>query len=369
VKAIFILALLLSPFFHTVLALFLRKGLSRSYLKKPNNLVPVSVVVAVRNEAAHIKRCLISLDQLDYPAHLLEIFIINDRSTDETHQIISDFIRKKPHFFYLVNQNKNSQLSGKANAVSAAIEKSHGEVIFITDADCEVPKTWIKEMIPYFQNEVGIAAGFTRLAHTNGLLSNLQSLDWACLLTVAAGSIGLGVPLTSLGNNLAIRRQVYQAVGGYQGVGFSVAEDFALLQAVAKITNWKIIAPVCSENIVSSMPVNNLWAFFKQRKRWAIGGRTVHWFGKLLIVTSFFTQTSILLLLLLGNFLIAAAALLITLAGDLILLFPILKKANRLNDLLLLPVYKIFSFFYMAILSIILLINPTVEWKGEKYFR
>ena len=83
---------------YSILALFFKAGHKRKYKIRTNDDLFVSVIVSARNEAANIKSCLISLDKLNYPNHLLEIYIVNDRSEDETHKIISEFIKGKPCF-------------------------------------------------------------------------------------------------------------------------------------------------------------------------------------------------------------------------------------------------------------------------------
>ncbi len=352
---------------YTFFALLIKAGLKRKYKIRINDDLFVSVIVAARNEAVNMKQCLTSLDKLDYPDQLLEIFIVNDRCEDETPEIISEFIKGKPCFKYIKNDSVKTNLSGKANAISRAIETSNGEIIFITDADCEVPAEWIKNMISYFQGNVGLVAGFTLLDHSKNIFSQLQSLDWSFMLSVAAGSIGLGIPLSCIGNNFAIRRITYNEVGGYEGVGFSVAEDFSLLQAIAKKTNWKIVFPLELQSIVLSKPVKNIIEFLQQRKRWAVGGTSVHWFGKLIIVLSVCAHLAILCLLVFGKFMTAGMMFSAILISDLLLLYPSMKKIKKLNLLFLLPIYKLFSLFYMLILSIILLLNRTVEWKGIKY--
>ena len=47
----------------------------------------VSILVAARNEEANLPRCLASLRALDYPAHLLEILVGDDASTDGTRAV------------------------------------------------------------------------------------------------------------------------------------------------------------------------------------------------------------------------------------------------------------------------------------------
>jgi len=229
----------------------------------------VSIIVAARNEADHIKDCLSSLAQLDYPQNLLEIVVVNDRSQDGTHKIITQFIKDHPTSKYSQVETINPGLSGKANAISHGINLSKGEIILITDADCIVPENWVKKMVSYFAKPVGLVAGFTLLDYSTRIFDKLQNLDWAYMLSVAAGAIGMNIPLTCIGNNFAFRRHVYEEIGGYEGVGFSVTEDFALLKAIATRTDWKIIFPVDAECLVISKPVRTLGQFFSQRKRWS----------------------------------------------------------------------------------------------------
>src|SRR5687768_10761458 len=52
------------------------------------DLPRVTLVIAVRNEAPHIERCLESVTGQDYPSHLLEIIVVDGDSTDETVEIV-----------------------------------------------------------------------------------------------------------------------------------------------------------------------------------------------------------------------------------------------------------------------------------------
>ena len=62
----------------------------------------VSILVAVRNEAHQILRCLESLSRLHYPSGQVEILLGDDGSTDNTADLIRDFIRDRPQFRYLL---------------------------------------------------------------------------------------------------------------------------------------------------------------------------------------------------------------------------------------------------------------------------
>lgn len=40
--------------------------------------------------------------------------------------------------------------------------------------------------------------------------------------------------MTGLGNNMAVSREAYDAVGGYEQIGFSIVEDYALFIAIIR---------------------------------------------------------------------------------------------------------------------------------------
>lgn len=363
------LIMLSFPFvLYFAFSLMLRHGLLQKYTINQNSKLSVSVIIAARNEAENILECLQSLEKLVYPENSLEIIIVNDRSEDRTEQIISEFIKGKPCFKYLKISKIIPDLSGKAGAVSQAIEHSQGEIIFISDADCVVPKNWVKKTTQYFTDQVGIVAGFTLPDFSRGIFNQIQNLDWAYLLSVAAGAAEMGIPLTCMGNNFAFRRSIYEQVGGYQGVGFSVTEDFALLKAIAQRTSWKIRFSIDRECLVKTKPMKNWRDFFNQRKRWAVGGQSVHWFGKLLIgvsiVTNFILIGSIIFS---QNYIFILSLLLCMFIGDYLLVKSSMKQLNAKLHLKFLPFYRIFFILYSTVLLFDLLFNRTVSWKDIEY--
>ena len=58
----------------------------------------VSLLLAARNEALLIERCLAAIDQLDYPKDKLEILIGDDDSSDDTAALVQAFIKDKPQY-------------------------------------------------------------------------------------------------------------------------------------------------------------------------------------------------------------------------------------------------------------------------------
>ena len=251
----------------------------------------VSIVLAARNEEAVIEKCLKTLKIQNYPKEKLEIIVIDDRSEDKTCKVASDFIKGKPQFKLILISDPPQGLTGKANALKIGIENSRGEIILSTDADCEVPPNWVSSMVSYFSDDVGLVAGFST-PPTKGWFASLQALDHLFLISVASGFAGLGIAQSCIGNNIAFRRNAYDAVGGYDGVGFTVTEDAGLLRAIVKKTNYQISFNLTKPSLVTTRAARNLKELTSQRMRWLNGGIQA---GRLMLICLGLTFALVLL--------------------------------------------------------------------------
>jgi len=131
------LFLLLSVFYYLILFSFII-GIFRLSNKRDNNLKPISIIVAARNEAKNISPLIESILLQDYPRKLIELVIADDRSEDKTSDIIMQYARQYP-FIKLVKITKNHpDLVGKKGAIDAAIKVANYEILAFTDADCIV---------------------------------------------------------------------------------------------------------------------------------------------------------------------------------------------------------------------------------------
>jgi glycosyltransferase involved in cell wall biosynthesis len=107
----------------------------------------VSVIVAARNEAKTLPRCLASLAALDYPD--FEVIVVDDGSRDDTRRVAE-------HAGVRVADGGGRGASAARNA-GAAI--ASGDVLAFTDADCEVPPHWLRALVPAIAPPDVVSAG------------------------------------------------------------------------------------------------------------------------------------------------------------------------------------------------------------------
>ena len=127
-------------------------------------IVPrISVVMAVRNEAAALPQKLHNLLALDYPADQMEIVVISDGSTDETNNILQDCTDRRLRIII------GSQHQGKAVALNRGMQAAEGEIVVFTDARQLVEREALKRLVANFADPaVGCVSGELMLGNHGG---------------------------------------------------------------------------------------------------------------------------------------------------------------------------------------------------------
>jgi len=259
----------LTIFYVTLIAGFIA-GLQRRSGSNRNSPQPfVSVILAARNEAEHIERCLAALARQDYPPEKYEVIVVDDRSTDATASLAAKFERRFPNFVVLGVGNHRRYACPKKNALGLGIAQSRGELLLFTDADCIPPPTWISGMVSYFEPGVGLVAGHSPPEKKPDFFHGLLRLEALVSAFLAAGGIGLRWPLVCTGRNLSYRREVFEEVGGFASIGHLLAgDDVYLLRRVHEKTRWQIRFAASPETFVEThAPELRLGSLFHQKLR------------------------------------------------------------------------------------------------------
>ncbi|MES2732703.1 MAG: glycosyltransferase [Bacteroidota bacterium] len=324
----------------------------------------VSILIAARNEQDHIIACLKAIAQLSYPAQQMEVLIGDDQSEDRTLALIQDFIHDKPHFYlYHISEAIDHQ-RGKTNVLIQLIRQSKGNYLFFTDADVCVPTHWIQTMLSHLPADTGIVTGVT-LIEGPRIFDQLQALDWLYALTAIQTLSDWKIPVTAMGNNMAVSRRAYEATGGYEALPFSLTEDFQLFQAISK-QGFGFQNLLMPEVLAVSQPADSLRTLLQQRKRWMRGAMQLprHMIA-LLFAQALFTP---LVIILAFFFPTLALAIFATKAG---LQAVFIHRSLRLLKQQMLYKYLLIYPLYEASVSLLLIayyfLPIPMEWKGRKY--
>ncbi len=256
----------------TLLIALINSRLRKSKYYLDEQLPFISILIPARNESNNILACLQSINALDYPLNKLEVLVGNDDSTDDTETLILQFIDKKTQFKLINIKEKLGKAHAKANVLANLMQQSKGSIVFVTDADIAVKPSWIKALLPHFEDsKIGIVSGST-IVQSNHLFGQLQGMDWLYFSGLLVGFDYLGLKSTAVGNNMAFTREAYWATGGYENFDFSVTEDFKLFTEI-RAKGYESINLMEYSSLNTSKPQNTFWQFLHQRKRWLIGAQ------------------------------------------------------------------------------------------------
>ena len=230
----------------------------------------VSIVIPAKNEAKNIINILNNLSQQTYPEDLFEVIVVDDKSQDYTATIVNDFMGNISNLQLLSTAGVESSLRYKKHPLNLGIRKSQGEILLLTDADCTVSSNWIAAMVSSFTENVGMVIGYSEASPVRTITQKLEALDFLMLLSAARGSAALGDPYACTGQNLAYRRQAFDAVGGFSAFASQVGgDDTLLMQQIKRQTSWEIVFSPDPDSFVKSTPQETAWGFITQRIRWA----------------------------------------------------------------------------------------------------
>ena len=324
----------------------------------------ISILIASRNEGHTIVNCLQAITQLKYPSERIEVLIGNDQSTDQTGSVVSEFIADKPNYYLLDITESIAGLPGKANVLVQLSRHAHGQYLFFTDADTQVPADWLTEMSRAFTGRVGNVTGVT-LPEGPALFHKLQTIDWLYNLTLTHLVSSIGIPVTAMGNNMAVSWAAYEAVGGYESLPFSVVEDYALFRAV--VAQGYGFCNLLNEQVLArTKAVDTLWAFLQQRKRWMRGATDL----PIWMVISLYVQYLVGPILLLLGWFVPALAIGLYVARLFGQTLVISFGVSRLRQTNLWPYALLFELYQLIIgpLAVIFYLLPVpIEWKGRTY--
>lgn len=231
------------------------------------NWPPLVVFVPAHNEARVIRDSLDALLTCDYPEDRLEIVPIDDRSQDETREILQEYGAAYPG--RIVPHLRDGGVPGKAAALAEAMADRQEEVFLVFDADYIPGERLLKQLVaPFFDAEVGAVMGrVVPLNVGSSLLTRLLDLERSGGYQVdQQARMNLRLVPQYGGTVGGVRRAALEHVGGWNID--SLAEDTDLTVRLV-LSGWDVVYQNRSECYEE---VPETWeSRIRQIKRWAKG--------------------------------------------------------------------------------------------------
>lgn len=232
---------------------------------KTKKLYTLSIVVPCYNEEKDIGGTIQTLVDSDYKG-LKKIFVVDDRSTDNSFKIIKEYAKKYPSKVVALQTPKNTGRASGSKNYGVKFVKT--ELVGFTDADSYLQKDAIKKMVGFFDDEKTAAVTSSILVKKrNKFIERLQSIEYKIILFTRK-LLGFVDAIYVTPGPLAIyRKKMFDEVGGFDES--NLTEDIEI--------TWNFVS--LGYNVKMSLPAKvytvapDKWkGWFSQRLRWNVGG-------------------------------------------------------------------------------------------------
>lgn len=241
---------------------------------KPTNNQAVSVIICAKNESENLKEKLEHFANQQYPK--FELVLINDRSTDETLDVLERFkenyeerLNYRNITIKIVNVQENEQFWGsKKYALSLGIKAASNELLLLTDADCKpISPFWIQEMVAGFSDEKSIIIGYSGYRFIkNSFLNKIIRFETLITAIQYFSYAKYGIPYMGVGRNLAYTKtQFFEARGFADHMHLRSGDDDLFINQIATKKNTEVC--YTSNSFTISEPKTSLKDWILQKRR------------------------------------------------------------------------------------------------------
>jgi glycosyltransferase involved in cell wall biosynthesis len=234
----------------------------------PSGTVPISVVIAARDEELYLASLLDALERQSHPEY--EVIVVDDGSSDGTAEIVRTRMDRQPGLRLV-----RSPGAGKKAALFAGIAAASHETLAFTDADCLPPPGWLAAISDHHSATGGcVIVGYSPFPHRPGILSRLAGYETFVTGFLTAAAIGLDRPYMAVGRNLSYSKTVFNDAGGFSAIGKSLSgDDDLFLQQVVRRKSARVLALLDRRSFVTTDAPNTFPGWVRQKRRHVSGGR------------------------------------------------------------------------------------------------
>lgn len=233
--ALVVLQLLYTFLFYGRLAFYRHRKIQRT-----DDLVPVSIIIAARNESDNLYANLPTILSQDYPQ--FEVIVVNNQSLDDSYHVLNAYKLQYPNL-RVVEMERSTHLGvGKKLPLTLGIKSAKYDHFLLTDADC-VPnsKQWLRKMASRFVPGKEIVLGYGPYKTEKGLLNRIIRFDTSFVAMNYLSFALARLPYMAVGRNLAYTRSVFESVKGFKShYAIRSGDDDLFVQEAAKKRNYVV---------------------------------------------------------------------------------------------------------------------------------
>lgn len=225
----------------------------------------VSVIVCARNESINLEAFLPILLEQDYPEY--EVVVVNDRSYDNTEDVLRLLSYQYPHLKSTFIPDKAKFIDSKKMAVTLGIKSASNDIMLFTDADCYPrSKDWLQLMVRNFTENTQIVLGYGAYEYQKGFLNFLIRFD---TLTIGMQYLNMALgrrAYMGVGRNMGYKQSFFNQTAGFtKHLNLQSGDDDLFVNENSKKGNTRI--EIDAQAVTVSQPKESfeLWLLQKSR--------------------------------------------------------------------------------------------------------
>jgi ceramide glucosyltransferase len=193
----------------------------------------VSIIKALKGLDARLKENLESFCQIDYPGY--ELILTVAEADDPAIPLVQGFLGRpgRATVRLVIDPSEigyNPQISNLNNGYKA----STGEIVIFNDSDTRATPDFIRRLIkPLEDPDAGIASGPAVYRASRGFWSLAKAMTYNTSVPVYDALWRRFIPIT-VGAAMAMRREVFEAIGGFLPIANKLTTDQELGKLVAR---------------------------------------------------------------------------------------------------------------------------------------
>lgn len=237
----------------------------------------VTVMIPAHNEESVISSTVENILAMDYEN--FDIIVIDDRSTDNTSNVIKELEQKYDRVTALIRPQ--DAFPGKSAVLNDAFKIAKGDAILVFDADATVEPDFLKKMVPNLEpKDVGAVQARKIIRNKNvNLLTRCQNNEYTMDSHLQVGRDSVKGAVELRGNGELIKREAIEDIGGWNN--YTIVDDLDMSTRL-HIKGWDI--RFCIDAVVFEEGIIYLKPLYRQRRRWLEGTirRYLEYFGDVL---------------------------------------------------------------------------------------
>ena len=223
-----------------VVFIFLRLAFFKEKKAVASTLMPISIIIAARNESDNLYDNLPFILTQDYPE--FEVIIVNNQSVDDSAWLLKALcIQHKNLKVVEIAKNKHL-LPGKKLPITLGVKAAKYEKMVFTDADCKpASNQWLRIMSETFTENKQIILGYAPYFRTKGIINRIIRYDTAFIGASYLSFALAKIPYMGVGRNLAYTKKVFESVRGFKShYSLPSGDDDLFIQEAAVNQNYTI---------------------------------------------------------------------------------------------------------------------------------